>query len=315
MASLYTNQQLPTTSEQAIREFNEKYLAVATAGPPPDWAQRFVVPVGAPRITYPLSALALKFRETKADSRFKKMLEKSFDLKVVEFDDGIEAPVIELLTNSFRYRNWMRAPDEFVKGEARHVCRQLATILEAGTSGTTPWDDLAFFHTAHKANPFDPATSTFSNYNNAGLDPASEANLNAECASMMGVLDINGDKLGVVPKEIWLPTAKFQTVSNFLSKQFINNGESNAMAGKLKPVHVPELTDTNDWYLVDPDMIAAGFDPMIAAQYVPGDTLGLRLFDESSDHFKKTSNVMISKHIWWGFGMAFPHAIRRVAGA
>lgn len=316
MASLYTNQQLPTTSEQAIREFQERYLTVASAGAPPDWAQRFVTGVNAPRVTYPLSGLGIKFRETKSQvSRVKSMLEKSFDVKVVEYDDGVEAPLIDLTTNVFAYRNWSRAPEEFIKGEARHVCRQLATLLEAGTSTTSPWDGVNFFATTHKANPFDPATSTFSNYNNAGLDPASEANLTAEIASMMAVSDINGDKLGVMPDEIWLPTAKFQPVSNFLSKAFINNGETNAVAGKLKPVHVPELTDANDWYLVDSKLMASGYDPMVATRFVPGDTLGLRYWDESSDFFKETTKIKVSQHIWYGFGLVFPHAIRRVAGA
>jgi hypothetical protein len=87
------------------------------------------------------------------------------------------------------------------------------------------------------------------------------------------------------------------------------------MAGKLTPVHVPELTDANDWYLVDSKLLAA-YTPMIAARWTaPDSKLGLRYFDESSDFFKKTSKIAVSKHIWAGYGLLFPHAIRLIKGA
>ena len=58
MASLFTNELLPATSEEAIREFNEKYLAVISAAPAPTWADRFVIGVGAPRVTFPISLMS-----------------------------------------------------------------------------------------------------------------------------------------------------------------------------------------------------------------------------------------------------------------
>jgi Mu-like prophage major head subunit gpT len=316
MASLYTNELLPTTSEQAIREFNEKYLAVISVAPPPIWADRFVTSIGAPRATFPISLLTTKFNETKEQSsRFRKMAEESFDVKVVEYDAGHEAPMIDIFTNVFAYRNWNRVPERFRIAEGRHVTTQLATLLETGTTATSPWDSVAFFSASHKANPAVAGSSTWGNYQSSALDPASVTNLTAEITSMMGVLDENGDKLGAMPDEIWLPTGKFQSVSNLLNQNLINNGESNPMLGKLKPVHVPELADTNDWYLVDSKLIAMGIDPLFAAKYQPPDTLGLRFWDESSDFFKDTGKIKVSQHIWYGFALALPHAIRLVRGA
>lgn len=316
MASLYTNELLPTSSEEAIREFNERYLAAISAAPAPTWADRFIVPVSAPRVTFPISLMSTKFLETKdEDSRFKTMLEKDFDLKVVEFDAGYEAKLLDITTNTFAYRNWSAVPDRFRIAEGRHICRQLATLLEAGTSTVSPWDNVNFFSTSHLANPSVSGSSTFSNYNSSGTDPANIANLTTEITAMRGVLDENGDKLGVEPDEIWLPTGKFQAVSNLLNQNMIGNGESNPYLGKLKPVHVPELTDANDWYLVDSKMIGMGIDPMVAASFRPSDSLGLRFFDESSDFFKNTGKIKVTNHIWTGFRLVFPHAIRRVAGA
>lgn len=317
MASLFENELLPTTSEEAIREFNEKYLAVVSAAPAPTWADRFVLGVGAPRITYPLSVFGAKFRETKEKSGgFKSMSEKSFDLKVVEYDEGYEAPMLELATNTFAYRNWSRAPERLRIAEQRHVSKQLATLLEGGTTTTSPWDGVAFFSAAsHKANPFDSAAGTWGNYQNVAADPAVVANITTEMTAMMSVKDANGDKLGVKATEIWLPTEKYLPVSHLLQQQRLASGESNPLFGQLTPVHVPDLTDTNDWYLVDGNLISMGFDPLIAAKYMPSDTLGLRFWDESSDFYKDTGHIKVSQHIWTGFGLVFPHAIRRVAGA
>lgn len=133
--------------------------------------------------------------------------------------------------------------------------------------------------------------------------------------AMRDVRDTNGNKIGVEPDEIWLPTAKFQAVSDKLNQAFLATGESNYMNGKLRPVHVPELSDVNDWYLVDSKLVTRGFDPMIAAKYTPPADLSIRQFDESSDFFKKTGKIRYGVHIWYGFAYALPHAIRRVVGA
>jgi phage major head subunit gpT-like protein len=326
MASLFLNEQLPTTSEQAIREFNEKYLALVSAAPPSSWAEMFVQTVSALRTTYPLSALAVKFKETNTvEGTFTGMDAKYFDLTVKEFDSGVEARLLDLFTNTFEYRNWGRGPAELRLAESRMVAQQLVRLIEAGTGttlGTCPWDGLAFFSASHKSNPFvtldttvPGVTNTWSNYNSAGLAPETLANIAAEMTSMRDVRDTNGNKLGVEPDEIWLPTAKFQAVSDKLNQAFLATGESNYMSGKLKPVHVPEFTDVNDWYLVDSKLVARGFDPMIASKFTPPNALSSRTWDENSDFFKKTGKIRQGVHIFYGFAYALPHAVRRIAGA
>ena len=69
-----------------------------------------------------------------------------------------------------------------------------------------------------------------------------------------------------------------------------------------------------DWYLVDSKLVKSGMAPWISMrQTVPG-SLALRVFDESSDFFKNTGKIKMSSHIWYGFALALPHAIRRVKG-
>jgi hypothetical protein len=55
---------------------------------------------------------------------------------------------------------------------------------------------------------------------------------------------------------------------------------------------------------------------MLAAKWTALDSkLGLRWLDEKSDHFVKTGKLAVSKHIWAGYALLFPHAIRLVRGA
>lgn len=316
MARLYTHQEIPRTSEEAIRQFREDYLMGVSDGPPPTWHTPFVMPVDSPRTTFPISAISTKFVEMKEKSgRFKQMDERELNIYASAYTAGHEISAMDLKLGTFASRRWATVPERFARAEERHVAQNLAAILEAGTSTLCKWDDKNFFATNHDANPADPTAGTFSNYQASPLDPAVLANLQAEMTTMRLVKDENGNKLGVEPAEIWLPTEKFQLVSDQLSKDYLANGESNTLKGKLKPVHIPELTDANDWYLVDPTLIAAGLDPMIAAQYRPGDTLGLQFLDESSDFFKTTLKIAVKANIWYGFALVFPHAIRKVVGA
>ncbi len=320
MASLFTNQTLPATSEEAIRQFDERYLAAITAAAPPGWCASFIETVGAPRVTFPISLMSTKYNETKEQSsRFKSMHEQAFDLTVVEFDAGYEAPLLDILTNTFAARNWSRAPGALADGEVKHAAKNLVKLLE-DLGQLSPWDGLSFFNTAHRSNPkevianADGRKNTWSNYQSVAAAPTI-ANISAEMTAMRDVRDTNGDKMGIEPNEIWLPTEKFQSTSDLLNQAMINGGDSNPLLGKIKPVHVPDLTDVNDWYLVDTTQFAKGVQPMIAANYRDVGSLGLRSWDEQSDFFKDTGHLKMSAHIWYGFKLIFPHAIRRVVGA
>src|SRR5689334_19717215 len=108
MASLFFKDQLPSTSEEAIRRFDERYNFLIESAPPSSWAERFVADVDAPRTTFPLSAFTSGFRETREETgRYRGMGEKTFDVNVVEFDDGYEAKVADLITNVFAWQRWM----------------------------------------------------------------------------------------------------------------------------------------------------------------------------------------------------------------
>lgn len=325
MASLYTNELLPTNSEQAIRVFDERYLAGISHIDPPSWVGELgeSVSLDAPRVTFPISFLSTKYVETREVSgRFKTMQDKTFDLKVVEYDAGYEAELIYLKTNVWAYKNWTSVPGRFLNAEKRHVNKAIATLLEAGGTETTPWDSLAFFHTAHKANPGGDPSTTWGNLQSVAADVTDISKIMAEVTAMKGVLDENGEKMPVDPDIIIVPTGKAEAVRFALAQQLILQGAATAptsnpyFGSRFKVLEIPELTDANDWYLVDSKLMSQHGVPLwVAAKYQAPSDLGLRFFDESSDYFKNTGKIKVSSHIWYGFKLLFPHAIRKVVGA
>lgn len=322
---LYSITELPTTDQAAIREFDDRYLASIGATPPPTWSDLGdLLPVSSPMVTFPISSLALKYQQTEGESRFKTLLSKSFDVKVQEFDTGVEAKLMDLLTQVFAYRNWLQAPARMVLAEGRHRNRNLATLLEAGAS--TAWvDGVNFFSATHLSDLTNPSGGSWSNYSSGG-SALTIATLKTEVTAMQDARDENNEKIGADPDTILVPTELYEPTKFLLAQALVlqdsgvkdaSAGVTNPYSGKFNVVHVPELTDANDWYLVDSKLRASsGLPPWLSMRYtVPNPALELRHFDESTDFFKNTGRIKVSSHIWYGFSLGFPHSIRKVVGA
>lgn len=364
---LFSFDQLPTTSAAAIREFNDRYLAAVGASKPTGWADTLgeLVPTDRPMETFPVSQLRTLYRRTEGESRFKKLREKSFDVKTEEFDDGYEARLMDLFLQTFAYRNWQRAPERLVNAEEQHRHLQVALILDGsgdrsgavgsandpGGLGRSCVDGAThFFATDHPANMTDksvvsPVTglATWSNYQSSAKNVLGSSatgntgtfsldNLQAEVIAMQtGVLDENGLLLGARPDTILVPMDYEEPLTNMLASDrilaSITDGTSHDVAaaavnnfykGKFNVVGVKEFTtktgSTADWYLVDSKMLKDGIEPWVSLRQTVPQSLALRVFDESSDFFKNTGNIKMSSHIWYGFALALPHAIRRIKG-
>lgn len=323
---LYSIEQLPTTDQAAIREFNDRYLAAIGAAVPTGWADTLgeLVPTSAPMVTFPVSQLRTQYKRSTGENHFKKLRAASFDVKTEEFDDGYEAKLKDLFNQLFAYRRWQEAPARLVLAEEQFRHTQVATLLEAGTT-TTCVDTKNFFATDHPCNIGDSTVGTaWSNYQATPKAVDSVTNIEAEVTLMKGVKDENGQKLGVMPDTIIVPTEKAEKVKNLLASSLIlgalstatsNGGVTNPYAGRFNVIEAKELTDPDDWYLVDSKLVAAGFAPWVSLRETVPASLSLRSYDESSDFFKDTGNIKMSSHIWYGFGLALPHAIRLIKGA
>jgi hypothetical protein len=318
---LYTIEQLPTTSAAAIREFDDRYIAALGAAPATGWVDALgaLVPTSAPMVTFPLSQLRTKYRRTEGEGRAKTLGEKSFDVKSEEFDDGYEARLIDLFQKVFAYRNWQQAPARLVQAEEQFRHDQIAAKLEDGENADYLDTGKKFFSATHFANLFDDSAGTFSNYQVTGTDVVDVTNIMAEVTTMSLVKDENGNKMGVQPDTILVPYEKSEPLKALLKQAMIANvagtaGISNPYLNGFNVIPVKEFTDVNDWYLVDSKLVREVAPWVAMRQTMPG-SLSLRVFDEASDFFKKTGRLRIESHIWYGFSLGLPHAIRKVKGA
>lgn len=365
----FTFDQLPTTSAAAIREFNDRYLAALTAAKPSGWADTLgsLIPTDRPKVTFPISQLRTFYRRTEGESRYKKLLEKSFDVEVEEFDDGYQAKLMDLFLEVFAYRNWQKAPERLVLAEEVHRHLQVAIILDgSGTRGGAVGsandpggvgrlcvDGVDFFASTHPVNMTDSTVAsvitgatTWSNYQSAATNVLGSTasgttgsflidNLQSEVKSMQNaVVDENGQLYGADPDTILVPMDYYEPLKNGLANErvmnFLTDGAitgdhplaavavDNVYKGKFNVLPVKEFTQksgsTADWYLVDSKLIKAGLDPWVALRQTVPQSLALRVYDESTDFFRDTGDIKMSSHIWYGFGLAVPHAIRRVKG-
>ncbi len=329
MAQLNPATTLPTSSQDALEIFDERYLAASQAliSQPQTWVGELGEEHMTPALSthYPMSILSLKYAETiAAEGRFKTIGEKEVELTVVEHDDGVEIELLKLLTNTFSARRWADAPAQMLQAEQIFKLRLIAAALEANTA-LCGWDGLALFHDSHQSNPVRNNGTTFDNLQATPKDVADLAVLEAELTLMADVRDTNGDRLGVSGNVIGVPVEKFRKLTNLLKQDFVPNSAGTATMrnpyndGSLTVVRMDQLTDANDWYIFDTNLIARGVPPWTVAKLAlqsPGfDSLSLRRFDENSDHFKKTGKIAVSSHVYYGSKFLFPHAIRKVVGA
>lgn len=137
------------------------------------------------------------------------------------------------------------------------------------------------------------------------------------------VKDDNGRRMNVRADTIIVPIEVEEQLNILLAKEMLaiaastatsNTSENNPYKGRFNVIGARELTDVNDWYLVD-SKLAKQLLPCVALKEQVDSSLALRQWDQSSDFFKATGKIKNAAHIWYGFGLGFPHAIRKVVGA
>ena len=321
--TLYTVDTLPTTSAAAIREFNDRFIAAQGTFAPVKWFDVLGLfeSTNTPHTTFPINQLSLSFQETLGDSRFKEALERSFDIKTSEFDEGIVAKLLDLYTQAFSWKRWNEGPKLLGVAEEKFRGKTIATLIEAGEA-TLSYDAKYFFDDDHPVNPGDASLGTYDNLQASAKTVLSVVNIETEIGLFRAnCKDENGDKMDPNSFAILVPTETYEPLKNLLKKEQIASAagtasESNPYAsdGGIEVVHCPQFTDANDWYIVAKDL--AGVTPpwITLKQNVPA-SLSLRNFDEASDFFKNTGKIKVSAHIWYGFALAFPQSMRKIVGA
>lgn len=324
MAYLYTVDQLPATSARAIEEFDDRYIAAQGTFSPTKWFDMFGLFEGmsTPHLTFVMSQLGLKYQATRGDSRFKQAVEHEFSLKSSEFDEGIEAKLLDLYQQTFAWRRWQEGPSLLVTAEERFRAQLVRALLESGASATCGYDGLSFFNDAHKINLGNASLGTFDNYQASTKDVVSVPNIEAELVLMADNLkDENGEHIENNRWAIGVPVEKYLPLVNLLkSENIVSSGGTETVSNpfandsRIQVVQMPQLTDANDWFVFALDVISQ-IPPWMVMKYEVPASLALRRYDESSDFFRDTGKIKVSSHIHYASGYGFPHGIRLVKGA
>ena len=327
MALLNPAVTLPSGSRDALEQWDERYIGASQLVTPETWVSQLgdETEVASLETKYPMTMLAIKYIEAISDDpNFDSSGEKFVDLVVAQYKAGISETLLNLITNVFKARDWFASAERFAQAEAIFKLKLISADLEANTE-TCGWDDLALFHDSHLANPKGDTSITFDNLQSTPKDCADLANIEAELTLMAQVKDVNGDRGFVSGNVLGVPPEKFRKMTNLLKQDFVPTAAGTATMrnpyndASLTVVQMSQLTDANDWFIFDTNLIAKGVPPWIVAKLnipAPGfDALSLRRHDETSEMFRTTGKIGVDSRIFYGRKFLFPHAVRKVLGA
>jgi phage major head subunit gpT-like protein len=135
----------------------------------------------------------------------------------------------------------------------------LRDLIELGTA-TICFDGQFFFDVDHPID-IDGGISgvqinSFSTAAGTGATPLNLANYAAMRAKMRNFKGADGEKLGVNPEVLMVPSALEETASNLINADFIPNSSGNAtqqntLKGTAEVLVNPDLTSDTAWYLLD----------------------------------------------------------------
>lgn len=318
--TIYAADKLCTSAQHAIEVFDDRWVGLQQAGAPDTFATEFGESIASesPLIEFPYSQLFSKFVRTTGESRFRTFEDDSFGIKTVEYDDGAEERLYNLMKNPWAWQRWQKVPDRFLVAEAQLSAESIAALLRDGETIDCKPTQAKFFAANHRANPAH-SDATWGNLQSSAVDLTDTDNLiegiEAEAAAMSSsVLDENGDILGVNPDVIVCHPSKARYVTNTLKKTYHNGGDTNPEAGNWRVVSAKTLKNADDWYMLD-SALCAMLPPWAIVNEIVDPALVLRWIDVGSSEFVHSGKVKVSKHIWKGYGLAFPYAIRKIKGA
>jgi len=337
-------QEFGASSQRALEEFRLDYNT-ALASQPISWAEQLgdLLPGGSLKDTYPLSFVALRYREKTGQGAAAKTA-NNVDITVTKrlFSEAAEVELIRLVRGDFAYiRSWAETASRLADQRVFLRNDLVTALLEAGTTGywgqtaklTTGIDGQPFFSETHKVNPFDPSikyrgSATWSNYQ-ASATPLNASHLTEEKDNFLAIPAPDGRELNCEASDIVVPTVLNQTAKNLLTVQdlILAADEQTSGTGKFGTirnphymsgfgyVRAPELTGTAvtaDYYMVSQQTRARGIFPWVVAEDA---TEEFRVWDETSDFYKNgTGFIKCESLVYVAAVLLFPHAIRFIKG-
>lgn len=303
-------------AQRALEEFALDFAAALTQGGVEPWAKDLGLykTSAALKTTYPIPVSAAGYKELLGDIKYRKLFERSLELKPKTWQDGVEelAHIIEAPD----FIGWTSEPAAMAQAALSLPNDIIAAALAANAAH--PYDGLAFFHDAHLVNVFDSAVGTFDNdFAGAGTAP-SIPNLELAKERFRKIKGPNGKPLGLRLTHILAPPAQEEEWRNLLERDLIieSNGANNfgtvqnRHKGTVKLVIADEFSSDLLWYgmaLNKPGMI-----PWIVQD--EGAPEELRS-DKTSDYYKRTLKIAIAYVLRGNGALGLPHCMQRWAGS
>lgn len=178
---------------------------------------------------------------------FKQLWEQTYDH--VEY--VVRFHIEKKLTLNDQYGVMRRRMNTFAMSAIAKMETDAATILNNAFTDTGP-DGAELCATDHPGSPDD--SSAGNQQSNEGTSTLSEASVSATRTGMMQFHDGEGEFIGVMPDELWVPPEledrARKIVGSTLEPESGNNA-INAQLGRFRVIPWLRLTDTNAWFMVD----------------------------------------------------------------
>ncbi|MCL2823260.1 MAG: Mu-like prophage major head subunit gpT family protein [Polyangiaceae bacterium] len=296
--AVYHDVKIPTADE-AIRAYIKRVDSSLGAKPPAGWVETYG-DVGSTNLfntTRPLSCVIGPCGPTNGPRRFEDFGSREVTMRNRDFNVEARARLYDLTSDQYSFGRWCKNAEEMSTAEAQYRSSQIAYLLESGES-VECYDGWGFFSANHKAHPDHPDSGVFSNYQDIPKSVLITKNVIEEQTEMAQVKDPNGALLGIAPDTILVSAVLYPHVAD----QFRT----------LNVVKVSEFKNIHDWYLVDSERVKT-LIPWLALRCYDRQTPEDRYLQNKA-HSNSTREVCVTTHIWYTFGLFYPHAIRKIKG-
>ena len=319
MARLTFIETLPSSLEAAVTEFKDGYLVEQSKDPAPAWYSEFgdVGISSEPKTSIPITSIAAVYTREMGDVAFAKFANGFVEVVQEKFHCGYEFDAYALHNDKITYSKFQLLPSQLIIAEENHIARNVASIIENGESLPIKWagDGITFFSDNHPVNIGRPSLGVFSNIEKTPTAITIDSILNQQSKMLCSVMDPTGRNYTTTGDTLIVPSSQY-VAAIALTKQLTVASpgagsewrtQHNPLFG-MKVIHVPDLTNELDWYLVN-SVLAKIMPCWSALKWTP------KGINPIEDNYVKFKNILqIGGEIWYGFAPGFPHPIRKIKG-
>lgn len=329
MAIIIKGDQHKKTTQDILREFNDRFMGVYAMGPDNTWFEVIsdTVITDSPEIVFPFPVDAGGYREFKGEYKYRSLDGRRAKLKPRLWQDGVKESA-----DKMKQASWLGWDTQAAKlaRDAAMLPGQLIAELLAANSAAGPYlgiyddDDIAsinatytLFHDAHLNDLLDSSHGTFDNNGLAGVGGITTDNVAAWFAHFEGLKAPNGvDTLGLTFTHLLVPRTRFRAAKDFFAKDYLptvfgsNTAavmQENVYKGSVEVIVSDRLTDQNVVYplaLNKPEMV-----PFVVMRQ---DAPEITTLDESSALYEATREIAVRGLHKVNVGAMFPQPIAKV---